>query len=268
MSQTGPTYPDTDETTEDHGLLLSRRAFLNTGSSLVIGSLASQLVSCVGRAEPGPAGSGSSAPDIIFVRHAETIANATGRYATSTMNTFTAKGSRQRDDLVGKLLPMKPVRVVCSPIERCRMTITPYLKKAGLKAEIWPELAECCWQKDRGAAANPNSLHRAEAISLSDEEIALFGFSKPEDRRRWDINTYRQGLGMIGILEARLKREAQRTKGPLLVIGHSIAGSLLLGKLTGRDRSSPIEVDNASPILLSRGGGNGSASHRLLPRKG
>lgn len=59
---------------------------------------------------------------ITFVRHGETIANATGKYSNSTLNTLTEKGNQQVELLVKNLpadLPgftFPPPADVCGPL--------------------------------------------------------------------------------------------------------------------------------------------------------
>ena len=45
-------------------------------------------------------------------------------------------------------------RIITSPLQRALQTIAPYLAATQQRAEIWPEIAEACWQDEREALAD------------------------------------------------------------------------------------------------------------------
>src|SRR5579862_3609661 len=80
---------------------------------------------------------------LTFVRHGETQANATGRYDSHTLNSFSPRGQQEVAELAGKL-PARFDRILVSPSTRAMATIAPYLRKTHQTAVIWPLLYECC----------------------------------------------------------------------------------------------------------------------------
>ena len=73
-------------------------------------------------------GTARAQTDLTFVRHGETVANATGRYRDSTLNTFSERGKKGVEALTGQL-QAEPAyaRILVSPAPRALRTIAPYL---------------------------------------------------------------------------------------------------------------------------------------------
>ena len=82
--------------------------------------------------------------EIYFVRHGETIANATGAYNSRTIDTFSALGEKQVAFFNNQIKNRRFDAIVVSPSPRALRTIAPYLRANNLKATVWPELYECC----------------------------------------------------------------------------------------------------------------------------
>ena len=93
--------------------------------------------------------------DLVFVRHAETVANATGQYSSSTIDRFSSLGESEVKTLTTKL-EKEPFfdRIFVSPSPRALRTIAPYLRATHQRATIWPLLYECC-TGHRPADAHP-----------------------------------------------------------------------------------------------------------------
>ena len=87
---------------------------------------------------------------VYYVRHAESFANAKERYIAEgreaelpeDLDALSPVGEQQAQALVAKLEPYAFDHILVSPLNRARATILPYAQQAGLRAEIWPELAE------------------------------------------------------------------------------------------------------------------------------
>jgi len=79
---------------------------------------------------------------LIFVRHGQTIGNATGIYDTSYHGDLSDLGKAQAERLAERLKVYTFDAILCSPAKRTMETILPYLKANHLRAEIWPELFE------------------------------------------------------------------------------------------------------------------------------
>lgn len=184
----------------------------------------------------------SIATDLVFVRHAETQANATGRYNAKTLNSFSALGERQILALTKDLAARGTYdRILVSPSPRAMRTILPYLKLSHQKATIWPLLYECCTQK-RPAGAHVAPFKWGEEVSIPADCRGYFR-TMPHENRLPVAANYNQGLGQV----AQAMKELPRyLGGRLLLVGHSGQGGQLLHNLTGKWR----KVQNAEPIRL------------------
>lgn len=187
---------------------------------------------------------------IVFVRHAETVANATGHYTDKTVKEFTRKGKKQVAELTRNLEGLTFDAILVSPIIRCRNTIRPYLESRHLKGYIWPELAECCYQRKTSRIVNLNSLRRGSPVNLERDEQRIFAFRTTDDQRRFDIDTYAEGIAMIKRSCERLRAEFSGTGMRVLVIGHSLSGSRMMEILSGAKPRGHIAVENGELNIL------------------
>lgn len=186
---------------------------------------------------------------ITYVRHAETIANATGKYSNATLNTLTEKGNQQVE-LLAKTLPRRFAGIYVSPAGRCLRTIAPYLKATGQKATIWPELLECCHQRgaERNKPAGP--LQYGPKITVP-QELKPYFIIEPGHEREIASPTYKAGLRQIDMAAARIRKLPANES--FLLVSHSIAGARLFEALTGQPNRT--KIDNARPITIERTGG-------------
>ena len=188
--------------------------------------------------------SGGQSTQITFVRHAETVANATGKYNGQTLNSFSAKGESQISDLTARLTQLpKFDRIFVSPSPRAMRTIAPYLAATHQRAEIWPYLYECCTGR-RPKGAHATSFGWGPKITLPAAMSALFALRPGEDRLP-NAPDYNSGLAQV---QAGLKAfRAMRLGGRLLMVGHSGQGGQMIFGLTGKRR----KVDNATEISFA-----------------
>lgn len=187
---------------------------------------------------------GNRPTDLTFVRHAETLANATGKYNARTLDTFSPKGSKQVERLTKELLASRPFgRILVSPSPRAMRTVLPYLKATGQKATIWPLLYECCTQK------RPSDAHREPykwggKISIPADCAGYFLMTPGQDRYPAPAS-YNEGLMQV---EDSLSQFRSRFEGGrILIVGHSGHGGQFLHALTGRW----IRVENAKPMAFA-----------------
>lgn len=181
--------------------------------------------------------------DLTFVRHAETVANATGRYNGRTLNTLSAEGGLQVAALTDRLLKERRWdMILVSPAPRAMRTIAPYLQKTHQKAQIWPLLYECCTERPRQKAAAKFSY--GSRIEVPADLAPLFEIKPGSDRYPAPRN-YGEGLAQVqaALSEFRSKYAGRR----ILLVGHSAHGGLFLKGLDGKAR----RVENAKEIHLS-----------------
>lgn len=183
--------------------------------------------------------------DLTYVRHAETLANATGRYSARTLDTFSSKGNAEIAQLTAQLLKEPRFDVILvSPSPRALKTIAPYLAASHQTATVWPLLYECCTgRRPKGAHATRFVWGPKVTVGRS---LARW-FVVPAGSRFPVAGNYNAGLAQVGAAlgEFRSKYLGRR----ILLVGHSAMGGQFLHALAGKW----IEVKNATEIKLLLG---------------
>ena len=188
---------------------------------------------------------------IVFLRHAETQANATGRYNSKTLNAFSTLGERQVSAITQRLKSETFDAIVVSPSPRTLKTIAPYLRATGQKAEIWPELYECCHQPKSQRSQPASSVMKfGQRIGWDASLNGIFQI-RPGGERYILAPTYNDGMRQIKQARKLLEMKFGGSGKKVLVVGHSIVGGHLLAMLTGKR----IQVQNASPIRVVESNG-------------
>jgi broad specificity phosphatase PhoE len=186
--------------------------------------------------------------ELIFVRHGETVANATGRYNSRTIDTLSELGQKQVAALTPKLNAMHFDAIVVSPSPRALKTIAPYLRAhPGTRAEVWPELYECCDNNTKKIKGLTSPKVRYGGIVKLTSDIAALFFLNPANNRFMQAPSYDDGLRQIRLAAHHLKRQFGGSGKTVLVVGHSLHGGrmieLIKGKpMTGRTRPGNTEI--------------------------
>ncbi|RYG36261.1 hypothetical protein EON81_10355 [bacterium] len=179
--------------------------------------------------------------DLVFVRHSETVANATGKYNSRTLNVFSVKGQKLVDTLTEQLVKAQRFdAIVVSPSPRALRTIAPYLARTGQKATVWPLLYECCTERPRQPEAKSFGFGATIKVpsDLNAESFTII----PTENRLPAPRGYGEGLAQVRASVAEFR---QRFAGKrVLVVGHSAHGGLFLKALTGK----AYRVENAKPM--------------------
>lgn len=180
---------------------------------------------------------------ITFVRHAETVANATGKYNSKTLNALSEKGLKQSNEVVSKLLKLgKFDAILCSPSERVLKTFAPYLKASKQIATIWPLLYECCTGKRSPIAKGP--LKFGAKITVPSQFASTYSIDPAHDRLPV---APQYSMGLVQMKET-LREFYSRYQGKkLLILGHSGHGGQFIHALTGKWK----KVENAQPIMFT-----------------
>lgn len=182
--------------------------------------------------------------DIYLVRHAQTEANASGVNDKRTSSTFSNAGESQIRQLTGDLMKYKFDAVLVSPTERTVYTIAPYLRATGKTGIIWPEIAECCWQKDRDNL-DSGHLEWGKEINLPEEISAQFTFREGVPTRGYANRNYADGLAQIRQAASLIKDRYYGSGKSILLVTHYHAGGLLMAQLLGVERESLPGLENA-----------------------
>lgn len=181
---------------------------------------------------------------VTFVRHAETVANATGRYNGKTLNVLSAKGQKQAQAVVEPLERLGHFDVILiSPSERVLTTFAPYLRATRQRATVWPLLYECCTgRRSSGPAAGP--LRFGGKITIPAAVTSLYRVEPGHDRYPVAPD-YARGLVQVdaSVREFRARYLGKR----VLLLGHSGHGGHFIHALTGKWR----KVENTGIIRFS-----------------
>jgi broad specificity phosphatase PhoE len=183
--------------------------------------------------------------DLVYVRHAETEANATGHYSRTTIDGFSKVGLQEISALT-KNLEVKPGfnRILVSPAPRTLRTIAPYLRATHRTATVWPLLYECCTGR-RPARAHATSFGWGAKVRIPADLKGLFNLMPGEDRLPIS-STYNAGLAQVA---AALKEfQSDFATGRILLVGHSGMGGQFLHSREGRW----IRIPNATPLEFKR----------------
>jgi len=182
--------------------------------------------------------------DLVFVRHGETVANATGHYNSKTLNVFSEKGQAGVDSLTQKLLSEPRFdRILVSPSPRALRTIAPYLRASHQKATVWPLLYECC-TGHRPKNAAPTTFGYAGKITVPRDVADLFVVEPGADKLP-AASDYNSGLAQVAASVSEF--QTKFSGGRVLLVGHSGHGGQFLHALTGKWR----KVDNAKEIRVT-----------------
>jgi len=197
-----------------------------------------------------PAAAADGPLEIYYVRHAETLGNATSHHSAHNDKTLSDKGERQVRELTRKLANYHFDHIIVSPKQRALKTILPYLKKQRRVAEIWPELDECCWQKKKHDLSS-FQLARGERIVLASNMEPYFTFSHSE--HTYNPRNYAEGMFQLFKATDLIQRRFAGTGKSILVIGHYHAGSRIFEILQGFEPEGRYKLRNAKINHLKEG---------------
>lgn len=192
--------------------------------------------------------------ELVFVRHGETVANATGKYNSKTIDTFSARGEKQVAELTKQLNGMRFNAIVVSPSPRALRTIAPYLRShPQMKAVIWPELLECCdaHSKKIKGVTSPQ-IRVGGLIRVPADLVGLF-MIYPNDNKAILAPSYDDGLRQIQFAVNHLKRDFGGSGKTVLVVGHSLHGGRMIEALEGKAMVGKLMPDNAKIMRFLEG---------------
>ena len=190
--------------------------------------------------------------EIYFVRHAETIKNATGLHDSGTSNDFSDKGAEQVTMLTDRLKALHFDAILVSPAPRALDTLLPYLKESGQAGEIWPELTECCWQREHSNLEG-GRLIVDSAIQLNHAQQPYFTFRDEHASNNYANRSYADGVAQVRHAEELLKQRYFGSGKTLLIVGHYHAGRILLADLLGISPEQLPGLKNARITHLRQG---------------
>lgn len=202
--------------------------------------------------------------ELYFVRHGQSMGNMTNDYSTPAHDQLSPNGWQQAERLVERLGECTLGAIYVSPLRRALETITPCLRRHARKAQVWPELAEACWQADRDAAP-PVRRDGARSFILDASLRDLFVL-RPEPSF-WAVEgeTYREGLVRIARTRSLLLERHGGRDEAILVVGHEHAGGRLIELLLDIEPHGRFAHANTGLTWLIQNG-DGTFSARFVNR--
>jgi len=174
--------------------------------------------------------------NVTILRHGQTVGNATGDYSTAANDVLSEYGYEQAERLVEGLDGYEFDMIYCSPLERAMKTIAPYLRENGRSAEVWPELAEACWQADHTTPI-PERSESARPITIEPELGGLFTHLESHTTLPFDDEVFQEGFARIDGAYERLLALHSDTEDRILVVAHWYTSSRLIETFLAMQRT-------------------------------
>ncbi len=192
--------------------------------------------------------------ELVFVRHGQSMGNMTGDYSIETSDRLSPLGWEQAERLVQRLERKNFEAIYVSPLRRALETALPFLKSTGRTAEVWPRLAEACWQQDRDAQPPEKRLPR---LPLDLPSGADGHYEIPSDfLMPYEDETYPEGLSRIAETAQMLRNLYGGRPVSILILGHGHAGGRLIEMMLGREVIGSFgHANTAHSRLLERDDG-------------
>lgn len=188
--------------------------------------------------------------ELVYVRHAQTLANASNDYSNERQMAFTSKGKLEIRALTRKLKQYSFDTILVSPTWRTLHTIAPYLEAVGQVAEIWPEIDECCYQEDRKSPPTNHLVRRSRRIEIENKIASLFRFRNAESRFWLEPVNYADSTRQVERAHKLLLSRFGGSSKTVLMVAHFRTGDLLLRSLLGDDAPAEIDLENAKITRL------------------
>ena len=183
------------------------------------------------------------AADLYFLRHAQTVANATDHYTDETERQFSEEGWRQIGAVTSRLAGLHFDTILVSPKYRVTQTILPYLMAQQRRAEIWPELGECCWQGDLSL---PPSRAVGDPIVIEPGQELYFYLRAGAMTNEYPAETFGDGTNQVRIVCDLLRRYMAEHEESVLIVGHFLTSSCILNEFLGRPMTNIIRLKNGA----------------------
>lgn len=187
--------------------------------------------------------------EIYFVRHAETMANVSGVHNTETSSTFSQRGEAQIKALTRQLKGHQFDAILVSSLPRALNTVLPYLRESSQTGEVWPELAECCWQSPQSSPTKGELVTDAP-ITLSQEQRRYFTFRDSASQFDYRNDSYNDGVARVSHAVQLLKQRYFGTNQTILIVAHYHSGQVLFSQLLGVPRQQLPSLKNGQLLHL------------------
>ena len=232
---------------------------MNLTNRTKVAALCGLILLCFICAAPAQAGL-----KIYYLRHAEYGGNVVYQWKDKPKSEwpayvgrgdmFTPKGKEQVQALTQKLLKNYHFDFIAvSPTWRTKNTIAPYLKAAGMKAEVWPELLEfndLHHQHDPNQPPPSADLFSGEPLTLSKEDQGLFtlregnppGFKISKE----PLQAASDRRAVVDRIIELVRQRFDNQDKSILLVGHGNSGRILAEELTHEKQAFEKEPPNTA----------------------
>ena len=186
--------------------------------------------------------------NLHLIRHAESNGNAAGDYSVLDADALSNKGLFQAENLALNLGDQSFKQILVSPFQRAQETIYPYLKKNNIKAEIWPELSEACWQDEK-----EDKAERWESVPAKIENNmgTSFQFKDGIEIKAKGDASYGEDLLRVHNIGLWIDNIKEEYEGEILIVSHAHFIRELMYYLLSITNCNSIHHDNCGQTLLT-----------------
>ncbi|MDQ6963148.1 MAG: phosphoglycerate mutase family protein [Mariprofundaceae bacterium] len=197
--------------------------------------------------------------ELYFVRHARTLANELNRHTEDLGRTLSKKGKVQVKELTAQLNTLQFDHIISSPTVRTRKTLYPYLK-ARLenpdtymdfkKAELWTDLMECCWQKDKTLGLTPKDQVKTYQVFIDKKYHPYFHFPSGDYAIHRNTKTYADGIAQMDRVIKLLKIRFSNSDKKILIVSHYLFLNQMIKRMANIETEHKISSRNAQITKL------------------
>jgi len=189
-----------------------------------------------------------------MVRHGQSIGNLTGDFSTDAHDQLSDLGHRQAEALAEYLSRMEWDALYCSPLKRALQTISPYAEKSNKQVEIWPDLAESCWQEDQHIKEDDSTAYIPMDWPpfLKKER---FSFRNDKAIQPYYGETYSQGIHRLKNFLEDIRRKHGKKNESILLVSHGYTLSRLVEILMGLKPLGRLDHENTAMTCLEERSG-------------
>lgn len=186
--------------------------------------------------------------NLLLVRHAESKGNASGDYSVLSHDSLSCQGEEQASSLACCLRMRDFDEIIVSPLQRALETIAPYFDATHQRAEIWPEIAEACWQERE---EKPSESWNTQPASVPDQIARFFAYRNDEALKPADPESFGQGLRRVHEAVQRIQEMVAKPDHSVLMITHGHFIRELLNLILDTRRSVSFPHDNCGMTSLT-----------------
>ena len=187
---------------------------------------------------------------IYLVRHGQSMGNATNDYSTAQHDQLSPTGWKQAHSLIERLADQVFDAMYVSPLQRAIETISPLAEARQAKIEVWPELAECCWQQEKTPPDREAGWRAAPCHDIERFDPTFFFFREGRPLMPAEPETYAEGLNRVYAAAELLRKRHGGGTERVLMVSHGFFLAQFIELLMGHEPQRRIDHANTGISLL------------------